>query len=146
MQKKSLGRGFEEISNIFLSADEEKESEQCGVRSLDAIGSSYAKNREHFRPFALGEIDKHDAGEAGYSHQAENQCEVEETGKIRKTIAIQNDEKAQQNMRSVLSSHLKEGYGIRRVELKKIEENSGPRNKVRIEKDVSIFIKGFPSP
>ena len=142
MHKKSLGRGFEEISNIFLSADGEKESEQCGVRSLDAIGSSYAKNREHFRPLVLGKIDKHEAGETGYSHQAENQCEVEETAKIRKTIAFQNDENAQQNMRSALSRHLKEGYGIRRVELKKIEENSEPRNRVRIEKDVSIFLKG----
>jgi hypothetical protein len=180
MQKKRLGRGLEEISNIFLSADEEKdemrygfspfalredscascthlleeplgqpkcrifslENEQYGVRSLDSLGLSYAKNCEHFTPFALGKIDKQDAGEADYSHQAENQCEVEETATIRKTIAFQNDETAQQNMRSAVSRHLKEGYDIRRVELKKIEENSEPRKRVRIEKDVTIFIKG----
>ena len=118
------------------------ESEEYGVRSLDSIGLSYARNCKHFRPFALGKIDKQDAGETGYSHQAENQCEVEETAKIRKTIAFQSDENAQQNMRSALSKHLKEGYGIRRVELKKIEENSAPRSRVRIEKDVTIFIKG----
>jgi hypothetical protein len=182
MQKKSLGRGLEEISSIFLSADEEEkekdmaygfspfalredscascthlleepfgqpkcrifslESEEYGVRSLESIGLSYAKNCEHFRPLALGEIDNQDPGEAGYSHQAENQCEVEETAKIRKTIAFQNDENAQQNMRSALSRHLKEGYGIRRVELKKTAENSEPRNRVRTEEDVTIFIKG----
>jgi hypothetical protein len=182
MQKKSLGRGLEEISNIFLSVDEEKkeenmtygsspfaqreescascthlleepigqpkcrifalESEQYGVQSLDSTGLSYAKKCEHFRPLSLGRIDKQDADEAGYSHQAENQCEVEERAKIRKTIAFQNDKNAQQNMRSTLSRHLKEGYDIRRIELRKIEENSEPKNRVRKEVDVTIFVKG----
>jgi hypothetical protein len=182
VQKKRLGRGLEEISNIFLSVNEEKkegsmtygfspialkeescascthllegpvgqpkcrifslESEQYGVQGLDSIGLSYAKNCEHFRPFARGRIDRQDAGGVGYSHQAENQCEVEETTKIRKTIAFQEDKNAQQNMRSTLSRHLKEGYAIRRIELRKIEENSEPRNRVRKEVDVTIFVKG----
>ena len=182
MQKKSLGRGLEEISNIFLSTNEETkekkmtygfsplalredscascinlleepfgrpkcrifslESEEYGVRNLNTIALSYAKNCEYFRPIAPGKIDAPDADKAGYSYQAENQCEVEETVKIRRTIAFQNDENVQQNMRRALSRHLKEGYGIRRVELKKIEENSEPRNRVSTEEDVTIFIKG----
>jgi hypothetical protein len=182
MQKKSLGRGLEEISNIFLSTDEERkeknitygfsplalredscascthlleepfgqpkcrifslESEQYGVKNIDSIAISYAKNCEYFRPIALGKIDTPDADEPGYSHQAENQCEVEESVKIRRTIAYQNDEKAQQNIRRALSRHLKQGFAIRRIELKKIEENSEPRNRVRTEEDVTIFIKG----
>ncbi|KPK29680.1 MAG: hypothetical protein AMK69_05835 [Nitrospira bacterium SG8_3] len=182
MQKKSLGRGLEEISNIFLSTDEERkeknmtygfsplalredscascthlleepfgqpkcrifslESEQYGVKNIDSIAISYAKNCEYFRPIALGKIDTPDADEPGYSHQAENQCEVEESVKIRRTIAYQNDEKVQQNIRRALSRHLKQGFAIRRIELKKIEENSEPRNRVRTEEDVTIFIKG----
>jgi len=182
MQKKSLGRGLEEISNIFLSTNEETkekkmtygfspfalredscascinlleepfgqpkcrifslESEEYGVRNLNTIALSYAKNCEYFRPIAPRKIGAPDADEAGYSYQAENQCEVEETVKIRRTIAFQNDENVQQNMRRALSRHLKEGYGIRRIELKKIEENSEPRNRVSTEEDVTIFIKG----
>lgn len=182
MQKKSLGRGLEEISNIFLSTNEERkeknmtygfspfalredscascthllekpfgqpkcrifssESDEYGVQTIDSIALSYAKNCEYFRPIALGKIDRPDADEAGYSHQAENQCEVEETVKIRRTIAYQNDENVQQNIRRALSRHLKEGYGIRRIELKKIKENSEPTNRLRKEEDVTIFIKG----
>jgi hypothetical protein len=182
MQKKSLGRGLEEISNIFLTKNEEAkekkmtygfspfalredscasctnlleepfgqpkcrifslESEEYGVRSVDSIALSYARNCEYFKPIALGKIDTADGDEAGYSYQAENQCEVEETVKIRKTIAFQNDENVQQNMRRALSRHLKEGYSIKRIELKKIEENLEPRNRARTEEDVTIFIKG----
>jgi hypothetical protein len=118
------------------------ENEKYGVRSIDAIALSYARNCEYFRPFAPGKIEKRDPYDAGYSPQAENQCEVEETAKIRKTIVFQNDKNAQQNMRSTLSRHLKQGYAIRRIELKKIEENSEPRNRVRTEEDITIFIKG----
>lgn len=182
MEKKSLGRGLEEISNIFLSANEETkekkmrygfspfalredscascahlleepfgqprcrifsfESKEYGVRSIDSIALSYAKNCEYFRPITLQKTNTTDAGEAKYSYQAENQCEVEETVKVRRTIAFQNDENVQQNMRRALSRHLKEGYRIRRIELKKIEDNSEPRNRVSTEQDVTIFIKG----
>jgi hypothetical protein len=186
MAKKSLGKGLEEISSIFLSTDEgtkEKslrhgfspfalredscsscinlleepfgqpkcrifslESEEYGVRNLQSIALSYARNCEYFRPMAEGKIDPLDVDEVGYSFQAENQCEIEEKVKIRRTIAFQNDENVQQNMRRTLSRHLKEGYGIRRIELKKIEEYSEPRNRVCKEEDVTIFIKGSLSP
>jgi hypothetical protein len=118
------------------------ESDEYGVQNIDSIALSYAKNCEYFRAIALGKIDTPDADETGYSHQAENQCEIEETVKIRRTIAYQNDENVQQNIRRALSRHLKEGYAIRRIELKKIEQNSEPRNRVLTEEDVTIFIKG----
>ena len=186
MEKKSLGRGLEEISNIFLSAKEETkekkmgygfspfalredscascahlleepfgqpkcrifslESNEYGVPRKDSIALSYAKNCEYFRPITLQETTTTDANEAGYSYPAENQCQVEETVKIRRTIAFQNDENVQQNMRRALSMHLKEGYRIRRIELKKIENHSKPRNSVRTEEDVTLFIKGSLSP
>jgi hypothetical protein len=112
------------------------------VRSIDAIALSYAKNCEYFKPIVSGETGTADAGEKCYSSKSESPCEIEERVKVRRTIAYQNDENAQQNMRKALSRHLKEGYGIRRVELKKIEENSEPRNRVHKEEDVTIFIKG----
>ena len=66
--------------------------------------------------------------------------------KVRRTIAFQEDENGQQNIRGALSRHLKEGYRIKRIELKKIEDNSEPRNRVRTEEDVTIFIKSSLSP
>jgi hypothetical protein len=186
MEKKSLGRGLEEISNIFLSTNKETkekkmtygfspvalredscasctnlleetfgqpkcrifslESEEYGVDGIDAIALSYARNCEYFRPITPEKINSTEAGKAGYPCQMENQCEVEETVKVRRTIAFQNDENVQQTMRQALSRHLKEGYCLRRIELKKIEDNSEPRNRVRREEDVTIFIKGSLSP
>ncbi len=186
MGKKSMGRGLEDISNIFLSTNAETkekkmtygfspvelredscascthlleepfgqpkckifslESEEYGVHSIDAIALSYAKNCEYFRPITPEKINSTEASKADYPYQAENQCEVEETVKVRRTIAFQNDENVQQTMRRALSRHLKEGYFLRRIELKKIEDNSKPRNRVRTEEDVTILVKGSPSP
>jgi hypothetical protein len=182
MEKKSLGRGLEQISNIFLSTKEETEekkmmygfspfalredscsscthlleepfgqpkcrifsleSDEYGVRSIDSIALSYARNCEYFKPIVLGETDTADPDETGYSYQAESPCEIEETVKVRRTMAFQNDENVQQNIRSVLSRHLEEGYTIRRIELKRVEHNSQPRNRMHKEEHVTIFIKG----
>ena len=122
------------------------ESEEGGVPSMDSIALSYADHCEYFRPIALEEINTRDLRDAGYSYQPENQCEVEETVKVRRTIAFQDDENGQQNIRGALSRHLKEGYRIKRIELKKIEDNSDPRNRVRTEEDVTIFVKSSLSP
>ena len=122
------------------------ESEECGEPSMDSIALSFAEHCEYFRPIALEEINTTDARNAGYSYQPENQCEVEETVKVRRTIAFEEDENGQQNIRGALSRHLKEGYRIKRIELKKIEDNSEPKNRVRTEEDVTIFIKSSLSP
>ena len=122
------------------------ESEEGGAPSMDSIGLSFAEPCEYFRPVALEEKNTRDARNAGYPYQPENRCEVEETVKVRRTIAFEEDESGQQNIRGALSRHLKEGYRIKRIELKKIEDNSGPRNRVRTEEDVTIFIKSSLSP
>lgn len=186
MEKKSLGRGLEDISNIFLSTNEKTkekkvmfgfspvvlrddscasctniiqepfdqpkckifslESEEHGVRSMGAIALTFARNCEYFRPITPEKTDSSEASEVGYSYRAENQCDVEETVKVRRTIAFQNDETVHQRMAQALFRHLKEGYYLRRVELKKTEDNSEPRNRVHTEEEVTIFIKGSLSP
>jgi hypothetical protein len=186
MEKKSLGRGLEDISNIFLSTNEKTkeknvmygfspvalredscasctnlleepfgqpkckifslESEEYGVHSMESIALSFARNCMYFRPITPGKIDSTEASEAEYPYQAENQCEVEETVKVRRTIAFQNDKTVHQRMARALFKHLKEGYYLRRIELKKIEDNSEPRTRVRTEEDVTIFVKGSLSP
>jgi hypothetical protein len=64
MEKKNLGRGLEEISNIFLSTKETANEN---------------------------------------SHQAEDQCEIQETVTVRKKLAFYNDENVQKNMARSLS-------------------------------------------
>jgi hypothetical protein len=185
MEKKSLGRGLKEISNIFLSTSGETkekkmthgfspaairedscasctnlleepfgrpkcrifslESEEYGVQTIDSIALSYARNCEYFESITTKNINTTDVNKAGYSYQTEDQSEVEETVNVCRKIAFQNDENVQKNMRRALSKHLQEGYSIRRIELKKIENTSGPRSRVRTEKDVTIFIKASVS-
>lgn len=181
MEKKRLGRGLEEISNIFLSTSKETKeekmtygfspvalredscasctnlfqgpsgqakcrifsmkSEEFGVRTIDSIALNYARNCEHFEPITPEKMHTTDVSRDGYSYQAEDQCEVEETVNVRRTVAFQNDENVQQNIRKALSEHLREGYSIRRVELKKIEDISESRSRVHTEENVTIFIK-----
>ena len=74
-------------------------------------------------------------------HQAENQCEVEETVTVCKKLAFQNDENVQQNMLRTLSKHLEEGYNIKRIDLQKNEDISKPKTRIRREEEVIIFIK-----
>ena len=186
MEKKSLGRGLEDISNIFLSTGEEAEemrmtygfsptdlredscasctnllekpsgqpkcrvfslkSKEYGVPAIDAIALSYARNCEYFEHITPENKYAKDVSKPEYSYKADEECQVEETVNIRRTIALKNDANAQQNMRRAVSEHLKEGYFIRRIELGKIGDISEPRSSVRTEEDVTIFIKSSLSP
>jgi hypothetical protein len=122
MEKKSLGRGLEDISDAFLSSSEGR------------------KEKEMTHGFSSVEVNR-----GGYSHQAEDHCEIEETVTVRKKIAFQNDENVQQNIRKALSEHLEEGFSIRRIELKKNENFSETRSRVRRDEEVTIFVKASPS-
>jgi hypothetical protein len=102
MEKKSSGRGLEEISDIFLST-----------------------------PKNANEI----------SHQAEDQCEIQETVTARKKLAFYNDENVQKNMARSLAKHIEEGYNIRRIYLQKKEDISTPGSTIHKKEDVIISIK-----
>ncbi len=73
--------------------------------------------------------------------EIEDQCEVEETVTVCKKLAFQPDENVQQNMIRTLHRHLEEGYNIKRVDLQKNEDISKPKNRIRREEEVIIFIK-----
>lgn len=74
-------------------------------------------------------------------YEAEDQYQLEETVKVSKKLAFQDDENVQQNMIKTLSRHIEEGYHITRVDLQKNEDISNPRGKIRREEEVVIFIK-----
>ena len=102
MEKKNLGRGLEEISNIFLST-------------------------------------KKNANEN--LHQAEDQCEIQETVTVRKKLAFYDDENVQKNMARSLAKHIEKGYNIRRIYLQKNEDISTSGSRIQRKKKVIISIK-----
>lgn len=75
------------------------------------------------------------------SHQAENQCEIQETVTVRKKLAFYNDENVQKTMTKSLARHIEEGYDIRCIILRKKEDNSTPGITLRKKEDVIISIK-----
>ena len=75
------------------------------------------------------------------SHQAEDQCEIQETVTVRKKLAFYNDEHVQKNMTGSLSRHIEKGYHIRRIYLRKNEDISTPGVTIHKKEDVIISIK-----
>ena len=75
------------------------------------------------------------------SHQAEDQCEIQETVTVRKKLAFYNDENVQKNMARSLSKHIEEGYNIRRIYLQKYEDISTPGSRTHKREDVIISLK-----
>ena len=181
MEKKSLGRGLEDISNIFMSASEETqdkkmthgfssvviredscasctnivndssgypkcrifslENEKYGLPARDSIKLSYAKYCECFESVSEEDTKTKSAEKDDSSNEIENQCEIDETLILRKRITFQHDENVQQSLRKILFKHLEEGYDIYRIDLKKYEDISEPRSRVRKQQDVMIYIK-----
>lgn len=74
-------------------------------------------------------------------HQAEDQCEIQETVTVRKKLAFYNDENVQKNMTRSLSEHIEKGYDIRRIYLQKKEDVSTPKSRIHRKEDVIISIK-----
>jgi hypothetical protein len=74
-------------------------------------------------------------------HQAEDQCEIQETVTVRKKLAFYKDENVQKNMARSLSEHIEKGYNIRRIYLQKNEDIITPGNRMHRKENVIISIK-----
>lgn len=113
MEKKTLGKGLEDISNVFLSKGVEEEKEEM-----------------HGNEIVEGEN----------AVLAEGNCEVRELVTVHRKIAYPNSENSQQDVRQALSTHLEEGYHIRSVTLSKITMVEGPVRREKRE-EVTIYVK-----
>lgn len=113
MEKKSLGRGLDDISDIFLSTRKDKQED---------------KNK-------LG-------GFSSDSDNTEIKCEIEEDVIVRRNIAYPNTPYAQQDILKSLSKHLEENYSVKRIELRKTDRISQPGIKKSIEERITIYIYG----
>jgi len=173
MENKSLGRGFREISNIFISKDRKsKTSPGKSKKHIEKPGSTLSDesakgsqgpftfvNHEHGVPEKdkaaadSATVDEHheviladimkNSGEC--SNLAENMREVEENVTIEKNISYPNMPDAQQNIIKALCAHLEEGFSIKTIELVKTNKKCRPGKKKSKTEKVTIFLEEPPA-
>jgi hypothetical protein len=117
MERKSLGRGLDDISNMCLSP-----------RKDNKILEENA--------------DRGVVGNKTFSDNTEPPCEIEENVSVRRNIAYPNTSNSQQNILKSFSRHLEENYSIKRIELRKTDRMSRPGMKKCIQENITIFIQG----
>jgi hypothetical protein len=121
MEKKSLGKGLEDISNVFLSRDME-EGQRPIREDSNSDGPTGALSKDSI-PF-------------------EGDCEVEERINAYRRIAYTNSDNAQQDLRKTLFNYLEQGYYIRSVTLTRTNEIEKP-HKRESKEDVTIYVKSL---
>ena len=117
MEKKRLGRGLDDISNLFLTPRKDKKNPE--------------ENADH-------EV----AGNTTVSDTTEPLCEIEEHVSVRRNIAYPNTPNSKQDILNSFSRHIEENYRIKRIELKKTDRISRPGMKKCIQEKITIFIQG----
>ncbi|MFO7559400.1 MAG: hypothetical protein R6X10_11275 [Desulfobacterales bacterium] len=173
MENKSLGRGFREISNIFISKDGKgrispKKSKKHPGRSSRSHSDESAKCLQG--PLTVGnqERDAHgndktaaDSATADGNHEAilsdlmknsgecsdlaENMREVEEHVTVEKNISYPNTPDSRQNMIKALCEHLEEGFSIKTIELIKTNTKCRPGKKKSKTEKVTISLEDPPA-
>jgi hypothetical protein len=173
MENKSLGRGFREISNIFISKGRKSKtspgkSKKHIEKPSSTLSDESAKGPQGPVTFVNHEhdacekdktaadsatVDEHyeailadimkNSGE--FSDLAENMREVEENVTIEKNISYPNTPDSQQNMIKALCTHLEGGFSIKTIELVKTDTKCRPGKKKSKTEKVTIFLEDPPA-
>jgi hypothetical protein len=117
VEKKRLGRGLDDISNLFLTPRKDKKTPEANAEDGVAEDSPLSDNTE-----PLGEIEEHVS--------------------VRRNIAYPDTSDAQQDILNAFSRHLEENYRIKRIELKRTDRISRPKMKKCRQENITIFIQG----
>jgi hypothetical protein len=115
MEKKSLGRGLDDISNMFLTPRKDKKIPEA--------------NEDH-------EFVENNTS----SDNTEPLCDIEENVSVRRNISYPDTSSSQQDILKSFSRHLEENYSIKRIELRKTDRISRPGIKKCTEENITIFI------
>ena len=115
MEKKSLGRGLDDISNMFLSPRKDEKISEANANH------EFVENKTS-------------------SDNTEPLCEIEENVSVRRNIAYPDTSNSQQDILKSFSRHLEENYRIKRIELRKTDRISRPGMKKYIDETITIFI------
>lgn len=114
MEKKRLGRGLDDISNLFLTPGKDEKIPE--------------ENADHGI-----------AGNKTVSDTTEPLCEIEEHVSIRRNIAYPDTSNAQKDILNSFSRHLEDNYRIKRIELKKTDRMSRPGMKKCRQENITLF-------
>jgi hypothetical protein len=172
MENKSLGRGFREISNIFISEDRKEKNSPGKLKEHTSKSSSTLVDESAedsqspltFVNHASGFFGKDKIAEdsaVGNEHSqealaniiknygecsdlAENMREIEENVTVEKNISYQNIPDVQQNIIKALCMHLEEGFSIKTIELVKTNTKCRPGKKQNKTEKISIFLEDPP--
>jgi len=115
MEKKRLGRGLDDISNLFLSPRKDKQIPE--------------ENADHGV-----------AGNNTSQDTTEPLCDIEEHVSVRRNIAYPDTPNSKQDILKSFSRHLEDNYRIKRIELRKTDRISRPGMKKCIQENITIFI------
>jgi hypothetical protein len=163
MKNKSLGRGFREISNVFISTseksgasskktkeiDESSEISQCPTfvdHHEDTCGKDKTTvNSENIHAYHEKTLTEMLENSGDLSDLAENMREVEENVLVEKNISYPNTQDSQQNIIKALCTHLEEGFRIQTIELVKTDTKCRPGKKKSKTEKVTIFLEEPPA-
>jgi len=157
MEKKSLGRGIEDIADIFMSQKKEQfpYDSSASENAKKTVGEVYhehpGEDPEGTMPFSEDDIitDLSGKDENLRTRNLENIPEgcpdvAEFTQHVtrKKKLGYFNTPDVQKNIVKSLFQHLRQDFNIRRIELVKVDAVSRPGIKKEIEENISIYIKG----
>jgi hypothetical protein len=163
MEKKSLGRGIEDIADIFISQKKENVPARSSAtaNARKAVGESAHEDgnvstiderikvtRNYFsseHPLKHDPTERNDApGIRSIENSLKDRpdaCEIEEHVTSIKKIGYLNTPHVQENIVNSLSQHLRRNYNIKKIELAKVSEVSRPGMKNLTEKNILIYVK-----
>jgi hypothetical protein len=136
LEKKSLGKGLEEVSNIFLSNDDKE-------RQMDTISLSDAENGKNFEPNPSMNTGgkENETLNSAHPDPDDDDCGVEESVSVYRRIAYPNTENAQKGMRKALFKYFEDGFHIRSISLRKTTGGKAPSRTEKRE-EITLLVKG----
>lgn len=125
MQKKSLGRGLEDITDIFISQQKDR------IPANDSIWEDKIKVDDGPLSGKL-ENTTEDCGSA---------CEITEHITINKNLAYSNTPDVQESIVNSLFKYLRQNYKIKKIELAKVSRVSKPGMTNTIQENIFICMQ-----
>lgn len=117
------------------------ENEKHGVTHLDSITPNHAHYCNHFTPLSTEKNGTLKEVKSDFSHQKEDDPEIEEAVTFQKKITYPDTEAAQQRMKKTIVRFMESGYSIKHVELGRTTEVSGPKKKKSREEKITFSVR-----
>jgi hypothetical protein len=117
------------------------ENEKHGVTHLDSITPNHAHYCNHFTPLSTEKNGTLKEVKSDFSHQKEDDPEIEEAVTFQKKITYPDTEGAQQRMKKTIVRFMESGYSIKHVELGRTTEVSGPKKKKSREEKITFSVR-----